>query len=89
MGELLRSRVLRALGLANIWVQLEALSTRLKRVEVGLDLLSGEAGPRTRPQTLRAAPPPPAAGEPGGWGPSGESEAYAALLAARRDGGKS
>ncbi len=56
MGELLRSRVLRALGLANVWVQLEALSTRLKRVEVSLDLLTG--GER-RPQTIRAAPPPP------------------------------
>src|SRR3954462_3864457 len=72
MGEFLRSRVLLALRLSNVWVQLEALSVRLRRVEEDVDavqqLVSQEvhgrvrarlSEPPQRPQTLRAAPPPP------------------------------
>jgi hypothetical protein len=72
MGEFLRTRVLRALGLANLWVQLEALSLRLSRVEEDVDRMQQPVSqevldrvraqlfePPQRPQTLRAAPPPP------------------------------
>jgi hypothetical protein len=55
MGEVVRERVLRALGLGKLWVQLEALSVRLRRVEQDLERVRLER----RPETLRAAPPPP------------------------------
>ncbi len=59
MGEVVRERVLRALGLGKLWVQLEALSVRLRRVEQDLERVRLER----RPETLRAAPPPPPEGE--------------------------
>jgi hypothetical protein len=37
MGDFVRARVLRALGLGALWVQLDALSTRLRRVEGDLE----------------------------------------------------
>jgi hypothetical protein len=55
MGEVLRSRVLRALGLENVWLQLEALGARLKRVEQ--DVVALQRAPRG--QTIPASPPPP------------------------------
>lgn len=36
MGELVRSRVLRALGLGTLWVQIDQLALRLRRVEQDL-----------------------------------------------------
>jgi hypothetical protein len=40
MGEIVRDRVLRALGLGALWVQLNALSARLKRVEGDLEAMA-------------------------------------------------
>lgn len=57
MGEYVRERVLRALGLARVFVQLEALNTRLKRMEQ--DVLALQQQPRS--QTIPASPPPPVA----------------------------
>lgn len=59
MGDAVRQRVLRALGLANLWVVLDALSVRIRRVEQDLERAQHER----RPETLRAAPPPPPEGE--------------------------
>jgi len=66
MGEFLRRRVLLALRLSNVWVELEALSVRLRRVEMDLEQLAEESAPPPpstfpppRSLTLRAAPPPP------------------------------
>lgn len=39
MGEYVRSRVLRALGLGTVWAQLEALSTRMRRIEKDVQTL--------------------------------------------------
>ena len=48
MGELLRSRVLRALGLGRVWAELEALSTRMRRLEkdvLAMQLEGAKPGP--------------------------------------------
>lgn len=60
MGDYVRNRVLRALGLGSLWVQLEALSVRLRRVE--RDVVELQRAPR--PQTIPASPPPPVAFDP-------------------------
>ncbi len=71
MGGYLRERVLRALGLDSVWEQFNLLSLRLRRVEEDLRAMRGPVSPELlerlrgqlsehqRPQTLRAAPPPP------------------------------
>lgn len=41
MGELVRSRVLRALGLGTLWVQLDQMQLRLRSVEDRLRRLDG------------------------------------------------
>ncbi len=100
MGERVRSRVLRALGLANVWVQLEALSVRLQRVEEVLrelqepvsqeliDRVRGRLSEPPRPQTLRAAPPPPSE-QPWELERQRHNAALQDMLAAHRDGKKS
>lgn len=55
MGEYVRSRVLRALGLGRLWLELEALSARLRRVEQ--DVVALQRAPRS--ETIPASPPPP------------------------------
>jgi hypothetical protein len=55
MGEAVRQRVLRALGLAGLWVHIDALSARMRRIERELEDHRKDP-PR---MTLRAAPPPP------------------------------
>lgn len=76
MGEILRERVLRALGLGRVWLELEALSTRMKRIEQDVQRL--QLGPRretdsggtiTTPDNLRALGHTIPA--PGGVPPSG------------------
>lgn len=55
MGELLRRRLLRALGLSGLGAQLNALSARLRRLEQ--DVATLQRG--QRPITIPASPPPP------------------------------
>lgn len=73
MGEYVRERVLRALGLSRVWVELSALSARMRRLEQDVRLLRADAEarqpfdrPRTihRPRTIPASPPPPVAFDP-------------------------
>ncbi len=60
MGEWLRRRALRALHLEHWWTHIEALSARLRRLEEDVENLQLGKPPFTpRPQTIRAAPPPP------------------------------
>lgn len=59
MGEYVRQRVLRALRLSSVWSQLDALSTRLRRLEQDVVALQ-RAGGQPRPMTIPASPPPPA-----------------------------
>ncbi len=60
MGEWLRKRALRALHLEHWWTHIEALSARLRRLEEDVENLQLGKSPFTpRPQTIRAAPPPP------------------------------
>lgn len=55
MGEYVRSCIRRALGLDRLQRELEALSTRLRRVEQDVVVL--QRAPRS--QTIPASPPPP------------------------------
>ncbi len=64
MGEVLRRRVLRALGLGGLWMRLDAIQARVKRLEQDVLLLQLE-GRAQRPsqghppkQTIPASPPP-------------------------------
>ena len=59
MGEVLRERVLRALGLGSLWQQLAAMATRIKRLEQDVVVLQ-RGGPK---QTIPASPPPAVKGE--------------------------
>jgi hypothetical protein len=55
MGERLRSRVLLYLGLGKVWVELEALSARMRRIEQDM----GAGRPALPRPTIPAMPPPP------------------------------
>ncbi len=62
MGDTLKSRVLLYLGLGKVWVELEALSARLKRLEG--DVYGARTGqlplpPPSPKLTIPASPPPP------------------------------
>lgn len=54
MGELIRQRILRALGLATLWVELDAMKARTKRLEQDVVVLQ-RGGTK---QTIPASPPP-------------------------------
>ena len=59
MGEVLRQRVLYALGLGGLWVRLDAMQTRIKRLEQDVVVLQ-RGGAK---QTIPASPPPAVKGE--------------------------
>ncbi len=54
MGEVLRQRVLYALGLGGLWVRLDAMQARIKRLEQDVVVLQ-RGGAK---QTIPASPPP-------------------------------
>jgi hypothetical protein len=60
MGEIVRQRVLRALGLAGLWVRLDAMATRIKRLEQDVVVLQ-RGGPGI--VCFGASPPPAVKGE--------------------------
>lgn len=62
MGEILRERVLRALGLGRVWLELEALSTRMKRIEQDVQRL--QVAPRNNLGTLHRTIPAPGGAPP-------------------------
>lgn len=59
MGERLRARVLLYLGLGKVWVELEALSARMRRIEQDMSGRRPTPLPPVRPMTIPASPPPP------------------------------